>query len=129
MDSAFAQVDGMMKSAMKEATKGKPLSAKDQAIIDKQQSKMVAIMKDEMGWDKMKSEFVQVYRDTFSQEEVDSLIAFYESPTGQMFIDKQPALIKNTMAMLQQRMGPMMQRIQKMVQETTQELQASHQEN
>jgi uncharacterized protein len=123
VDSVFAQMDGVMKSAMQQATKGKPLSAEEQAIMDKQQTKMIGIMKDELSWDKMKDLYVQVYRETFTQEEIDGLIAFYKTPTGQAFVNKQPELMKRTMTIMQQRMAPMMQKIQKMSEETVSELQ------
>lgn len=124
MDSVWAQMDGFMKSSMQQVTKGKPVNADEQAIMDKQQSKMIAIMKDELSWDKMKEGFVQVYRETFSQDEIDGIIAFYKSPAGQAFIDKQPALMKNTMTLMQQRMGPMMKKIQEMTEETAKEMKA-----
>ena len=76
MDSVFVQMDGMMKASMQRVANGKSLSADEQAIMDKQEAKMIAIMKDELNWNKMKDVFVQTYRDTFSQEEIDGLIAF-----------------------------------------------------
>ena len=125
MDSVWAQMDGFMKTSMQQVTKGKPLSADEQAIMDKQQAKIIAVMKDELSWAKIKDGFVQVYRETFSQEEIDGIIAFYQSPAGQAFIDKQPALMKNTMAFMQQRMGPIMQKIQQRAEETAKELAAA----
>jgi hypothetical protein len=125
MDSVWAQLDSVMKSSMQQVTKGRPLSADEQTIMDKQQAKMIAIMKDELNWDKLKDGFVQVYRETFTQEEIDGIIAFYKSPAGQAFIDKQPELLKNSMALMQQRMGPMMQKIQQMTEETARELRAA----
>jgi uncharacterized protein len=125
MDSVWAQMDGFMKNSMQQVTKGKPLSAEEQAIMDKQQTKMIAIMKDELSWAKIKDGFVQVYRETFTQEEVDGIIAFYKSSAGQAFVDKQPALMKNTMTLMQQRMGPIMQKIQQMTAETAKELKAA----
>jgi hypothetical protein len=125
MDSVWAQMDGFMKTSMQQVTKGKPLSAAEQAIMDKQQTKMIAIMKDELSWAKIKDGFVQVYRETFSQVEIDGIIAFYKSPAGQAFIDKQPALMKNTMTLMQQRMGPIMQKIQQMTEETAKEIKAA----
>jgi hypothetical protein len=125
MDSVFAQMDGLMKTSMKQVTKGKKLSADEQAVMDKQQAKMIALMKDEFSWDKMKGPFIQIYRDTFTQDEVDGLTAFYESPAGQAFIKKQPELMKNTMAVMQERMGAMMGKIQQISEETAKELQAS----
>ena len=123
MNSVFDQMDGMMKTSLKQLTKGKPPGAAEQAILDKQQAKMMVILKDEFSWAKMKAPFIQVYCETFSQEEVDGLIAFYQSPAGQAFVDKQPALMKNTMTIMQERMGPMMQKIQQMSEETAKELQ------
>jgi hypothetical protein len=129
LDSVWAQMDGLMKSSMQQVTKGKPLSADEQAIMDRQQTKMMTIMKEELSWDKLKDGFIQVYRDTFTQEEMDGIIAFYKSPAGQAFVDKQPALMKNTMALMQQRMGPMMQKIQQMTEETAKEIKAAKAKN
>lgn len=122
MDTAFAQMDGMMKASMKQITKGQTLTPAEQAVMDQQQAKMLAIIKDELSWDKMKGSFTQIYRDTFSQEEVDGLIAFYQSPTGKAFVAKQPELMKNTMMVMQQHMGPTMEKIQAMTKETANEL-------
>jgi hypothetical protein len=122
MDSVFTQMDGMMKTSLQQATKGKQLSADEQAVLDRQQAKMAGIMKEELSWEKMKGLYVQVYRETFSQEEIDGLIAFYQTPVGQSFVSKQPELMKRTLTIMQQRMGPMMQRIQKMTEETALEM-------
>jgi hypothetical protein len=129
MDSVFTQMDGMLKASIKQATKGRPLGADEQAILDRQQAKMSDIMKEELGWEKMKDLYVQAYRETYSQEEIDGLIAFYRTPVGQSFVNKQPELTKRTMTILQQRMAPMMQRIQKMSEETAAELKKAKAEN
>ena len=123
MSATFDQMNGVMKTAMQQVTKGKPLSADEQAIVDKQQQKMIAILKEEMSWDKLKDDYVRIYQGTFSQEEIDSLLAFYKSPACQAYVSKQPELMKRSMLIMQQRMGPMMQRIQAMTEETARELQ------
>jgi len=129
MDSVFTQMDGMMKASIQQAMKGKPLSADEQAILDRQQAKMTAIMKEELSWEKMKDLYVQAYRETFSQEEIDGLIAFYQTPVGRSFVSKQPELMKRTMTIMQKRLAPMVQRIQKISEETVAELQKARAEN
>jgi hypothetical protein len=129
MDSVFAQMDGMLKASIQRVTKGKPLSADEQAILDRQQAKMAGIMKEELSWEKMKNLYVQAYRELFSQEEIDGLIAFYQTPVGQSFVSKQPELTKRTMTIMQQRMAPLLQRIQKMSEETAAELKKARAEN
>lgn len=124
MDDMWSYMDGIMKTSLQQATKGKPLTAEEQAVVDKYMGKMVAIMKDELNWEKLKPEYVKIYRDTFTQEEVDGLTAFYQSPAGKAFVEKQPEMMKKTMVVMQGRMGPMMQKIQQMTKEMTREMEA-----
>ena len=77
----------------------------------------------------MKDQYVQAYREMFTQEEIDGLIAFYQPPAGQSLVNKQPELAKRTMTILQQRMAPVMQRIQKMSEAAASELKKSKTEN
>jgi uncharacterized protein len=128
-NSVFTQMDGMLKASIQQATRGKPLSADEQAILDRQQARMIGIMKEELSWDKMQDLYVQAYRDTFSQEEIDGLIAFYRTPVGQSFVNKQPELMKRTMTIMQQRLAPLMQKIQQMSEETAAELKKARTEN
>ena len=129
MDSVLAQMEGAMKASLQRLTKGRPLSAEEQATLDQQQAKMSAILKEELSWDKVKDQYVRAYREMFSQEEIDGLIAFYQTPAGQSLVSKQPELAKRTMAILQQRMAPVMQRIQKISEETALELKKTKVEN
>ncbi len=129
MDSVFAQMEGAMKASLQRLTKGRPLSTDEQATLDKQQAKMAAILKEELSWDKVKDQYVRAYREMFSQEEIDGLIAFYQTPAGQSLVSKQPELAKRTMTILQQRMAPVMQRIQKMSEEAASELKKAKVEN
>ena len=47
-----------------------------------------------------------------TQEEVDGLIAFYESPAGQAYIAKMPAVAQKSMAPMQNPMIPMIRKLQ-----------------
>ena len=129
MDSVLAQMEGAMKASLQRLTQGKPLSVDEQAMLDQRQAKMSAILKEELSWDKVKDQYVQAYREMFTQEEIDGLIAFYQTPAGQSLVNKQPELAKRTMTILQQRMAPVMQRIQKMSEAAASELKKSKTEN
>ena len=84
-------------------------------------AKFSKIMDDEMSWDRLKGDYMRIYRESFSQKEVDDLIAFYESPTGQDFVKKMPLVMQKSMVLMKQRMVPMMQKIQQAAQETAAE--------
>jgi hypothetical protein len=89
---------------MQQAAQGKTLTAEQQRIFDAVPARFVAVMRAEFGWAKMKPMYVQLYRDTFEQEEIDGLIAFYRSPVGQAFTSKMPLIMQKSMALTQAQM-------------------------
>jgi len=66
--------------------------------------RQTAAMREELNWEKLKPMHVQLYRDTFEQEEIDGLLAFYRSPVGQAFVNKMPLVMQKAMAMGQSQM-------------------------
>jgi len=42
----------------------------------------------------MKSKFIQIYSNAFTENQIKELITFYQSPTGQIFLKKSPGLMK-----------------------------------
>jgi len=53
-------------------------------------------------WKTIKPLYVQAYKETFKQREVNDLIKFYESSTGKMLIKKQAIIDSKLMALHQQ---------------------------
>jgi hypothetical protein len=118
------QMEVMMKSGMDQALRGKSLPPEAEQAAATLRGKLVASMRQELSWESMKDLYIQVYAESFSQEEIDGLIAFYESPAGKAFVAKMPMVMQKSMAMMQQRMGPIIQRMQQSMQEAIAEVQA-----
>lgn len=49
----------------------------------------------------LKPGFVKIYQEAWSDEEIKSLIGFYESPVGKKVVDTMPALMQKTNTMVQ----------------------------
>jgi hypothetical protein len=124
LESVQQQVDGMLKNTMEQATQGETVSPAEQKILDTFRQKSVATINDQISFDKLKAIYVQIYSESFSQEEIDQLIAFYESPTGKMFVAKMPLVMQKTMAVMQQQMAPMLKSIQQSAKEMKEQLDA-----
>ncbi len=45
-----------------------------------------------MSWDSLKDDFIAIYMEEFSEEEIRELIAFYKTPVGRKAIKKMPLL-------------------------------------
>ena len=124
VDSIMMQMGNLMEQSMAQATKGQTVPPKVQKEIDKGRSETSAMMKDLLDWSKLEPLYVRVYQKSFSQQEVDGMIAFYKTPAGQAVIGKMPAVMQNTMDEMQQMMAPVMQKIQKMQQDVVAEMKA-----
>jgi hypothetical protein len=111
LDSVAGQVDAGMQAGMQQALKGETLDADQRAVIDDMRTKIVAMFKEQYNWSKMEPLFIDIYRKSFTQSEVDGMIAFYSSPAGQAVITKMPLVMQNSMQMVQQQMGPMLEKM------------------
>ncbi len=112
LDSLFQSMDGLMKSTISRSLPTQANTSERKKVADAVQDKFFHALKEELSWDRMKPLFVQIYSESFSQEEIDGLTAFYTSPVGQAYIDKLPVILQKTMALAQARVLPMMQRVQ-----------------
>jgi hypothetical protein len=124
IDGMMTQMDAFMKTAMQQAAQGQQIPAEVQKDIDKRQAEMVAAMKEMLDWNKLEPLYVRVYQKSFTQQEVDGMIAFYKTPTGQAVLTKMPVVMQNTMTEMQQMIAPLMQRIKQMQQEVVTEIEA-----
>jgi uncharacterized protein len=124
IDSVMKQMDNLMQQSIAEATQGQKIPPKVQKDIDAQSGEMMTMMKELLDWKKLEPMYVRVYQKTFSQQEVDGMIAFYKTPAGQAVIGKMPAVMQNTIEEMQQLMGPVMQKMQKMQQDVVAKMKA-----
>jgi hypothetical protein len=124
IDSVMTQMDNLMQQSIAQATQGQKIPPKVQKNIEARQTETVAMMKELLDWAKLEPMYVRSYQKTFSQEEVDGMVAFYKTPAGQAVIRKMPKVMQNTIEEMQQMMGPVMQKIQKTQQDVVAEMKA-----
>ncbi len=121
MDGMFANIEPVMRQSMARAIQGQPVTAEQQRLLDAMPATLAKVLRDEMSWDKMRPLYVQIYQESFSQDEIDGLLAFYESPAGQAFVAKMPVVMQKSMTVMQARMGPLMDRMRAAMQDAVAE--------
>ncbi len=117
VDSVIAQMDNLMEQTIAQATKGQQVPPKIQKDIDQRRGEMRALMKELLDWTKLEPIYVRIYQKTFTQQEIDGMIAFYKTPAGHAVVSKMPAAMQNTMDEMQGLMAPVMEKMQRMQQE------------
>lgn len=90
-----------MRQGMMRALKDKPLTPQEQRALDVMPVKLMAVMRKEFSWQKLKPMYIQIYRETFEQEEIDGMLTFYASPAGQAVINKMPIVLQKSMTLSQ----------------------------
>lgn len=97
------------------------------ADFEARMNKMMDDMYKTFPWDEMVQATVPVYQKHFTKGDVNTLVAFYSTPTGQKLIQDTPAIMaevmQSVMPMLRKQMDTMNERLQ---QETTAMLKESN---
>lgn len=124
IDAVVNQMDGMMRKSIQQAEPGKSSDAGEQKIIDDMTNQVNNLMKQELSWDKMEPMYIDLYRKTYTQKEIDDMLAFYRSPSGRSMVAKMPALMAQSMQTMQGRMATFMPQLRKISVDTNTRLQA-----
>ena len=101
VDGMRAQFDSLMNSAVQQSLQGKTPTPKQQQAITNMKNRMVSLIQGELAWGKLEAMYLRLYKESFSEEEVAGMLAFYKTPAGQAVIHKMPVLMQQTMLEVQ----------------------------
>src|SRR5438093_7645126 len=86
------------------------------------QDKMMQVMAEEMSWDKMKDDYISIYTQVFTEDELKGLMDFYKSPIGQKLVAKTPELTGKLMEMGQKHSAQVMPKLKAMAADMSKEM-------
>jgi hypothetical protein len=114
MRSAMAQqVQATAKNASGAETMTPAKKQMQQEFIDNS----MKVVDDNFGWAVLEPAYVKLYADTYTEAELDGILAFYKSPSGQALLTKTPELSAGSMQIVHGHMGdfqPKMQALQEL---------------
>lgn len=122
VESVQGQVEKQMQDSSQALLAGRRLNAKEEAALHTMQTKMAAVMRDELSWARMERIYVTLYRETLSEEEVAGMLAFYQTPAGQAVIRKMPLMMQKVMDQMQGFMASASPKLRQIQQEFAQEM-------
>jgi uncharacterized protein len=97
----------------------------EQSIFNKFMSTVMSEMKDRMSWEKMKEPLIDVYVKHYTQKEIDEILAFYKTETGQSLIKKMPLVMSDSMQVSQSMFKEFLPRIMELAKQMGEEVEAS----
>ncbi len=75
------------------------------------------VVDQDFGWAVLEPAYVKLYSDTYTEQELDGILAFYKSPAGQAMLTKTPQVSAGVMEIVHGHMGdfqPKMQSLQEL---------------
>ena len=108
LNQTFDQIKPMVLQQFQQTN----ISTEQSQIMDKYMDKILDVMKEEMSWDKIKEDYIQIYMSVYTEAEIQELITFYQSPIGQKMIDNMPMLMQKSMVISQKCLKNILPKIQ-----------------
>lgn len=115
------QVKPQMKSIMNSAVP-ENLPPEKQPIVDKYNKRVIDLVLEEVNWEKLQPQYVDLYMRVFSESELQEMLVFYRSPLGQKMLKKMPELMQESMVMMQKQMQATLPKLQALIKEMKDEL-------
>jgi uncharacterized protein len=122
VDTMMRQMNANFGSMMKQAMGERQLSERQQQIADDARGKIEALLREQLQWSNFEPMMIHVYQSTFSQKDVNGMIAFYKTPTGQAVIAKMPMVVQQTMQAMQERTASLLPQIQQIQRDMTSQM-------
>lgn len=95
------QMEKMMKSSTAQMTAQYHLSPDKQKAMEAKTEAELKALREALSWASLKDIYVKVYSESFTQDEIDGMIGFYDSPSGKAVIAKMPVVMQKSMALIQ----------------------------
>jgi hypothetical protein len=89
----------------------------ERARLQEAQSKIMDLVRASVN--KLLPQYAKMYDETFSDDEIDGIYAFYQSPAGKSMVQKTPLLVSKLMGMMQAQMTDLTPEIQRIAREAS----------
>jgi uncharacterized protein len=116
IEKSFAMMKQMMPTQMEKMTQATGQTNLP-SNVTREVDSLMDLMAQEFSWNKIKADYITLYAETFTEEEMKGIIAFYKSPAGLAFTKKQPELMKRSLELSQKIMMQIMPKIQSITHE------------
>ncbi len=128
-------MDQMMKAGMSQGEQigksmfgNRPMSPDDQKILNAWELKVSALLQSTLSWKKLEPAYIDLYASTYSEEDIDGMLAFYKTPAGQHMVEKTSGLLTASQAIVMTRFKEVQPQMEALTKDLMTQLAAAHPE-
>ncbi len=112
LDSITAKMNVVLEQEIQQSLQGKTPTPAQKRAITNYKNRMQAIYHKAIAWQSMEPKYIQIYRESLSEEDVTAMLAFYKTPAGQDIVREMPTIMNNTMLAIRETLQTMIPAIQ-----------------
>lgn len=121
LDQMHANLEQSIRQGMRAAAGNRTLTPEQSRILELAPARLAGLVRQEMTWAKLEPTVIQIYRETYTQTEVDGMIAFYKSPVGQASVTKVPQVMRRSLEASQKQMQAFLPKLQEAMKQVIEE--------
>ena len=119
------QAQDMMQGLAQQSLRGKSPTPAQEAAITRMTTRMVALIQEQLSWERQEPMYMRLYTQTFTEDEVAGMLAFYETPAGRATIEKMPLVLRQISQESQRSMAEMGAQLKAIQRDFVAEMQAA----
>ncbi|WP_076414321.1 DUF2059 domain-containing protein [Shewanella sp. UCD-KL12] len=93
-----------LKASFAHMVKDMPLKKEHREIETQYREKAFDLAKKRLNWEQVQPKFITLYTDTYSEQELKDIAAFYQTKTGKKYLKNMPATLRQTSQIVQAQM-------------------------
>ena len=125
LGTALEQVKPNIRAQLERELGGKPLNERQRQIIEDSSQQRIALMQQALDWRLLEPKLIAAYREAFTQHDIDQMLVFYRSPTGQKAIAKQPQIMQQVGQFTMERVAAIAPQLQQLQRDMMQKVRAA----
>ena len=120
MDRLVSQMmEGVMKQTNANTRQmfGANLTPENKVKLEKFQDQIMHLIETQMSWKALEPQYVELYAQTYTEDELDAILVFYKSPAGSSLLAKTPELTARSLQISQSRVAIIVPQLKQMVED------------
>ena len=114
MKAVFEQMKNVQVAQLR---KNVDIPAEGKAAAEEIQTRILDLIASDLTFEKLRPTMVKAYLEVFTEDEIDGILGFYQSPAGKAMLQKTPQLMIRMMGATQQQTGDIAAEIKKITDE------------
>jgi len=96
-DTVMEKMKAQVTMIFQQITSQMNIQEADKPKLEKYSARFDAILKEDMDWEKVKIQYLDLYTSVFTEEETKALVDFYKSDLGKKVTEKMPELMQQSL--------------------------------